>query len=72
MNIYQDFVKETSKLDSLRMKYDANLARHWKYLNQELKLSSLPKSLDKDFYAWKINFDKKGTNYTDDMKSFVR
>lgn len=53
------------------MSHDANLARHWKYLNQDARLSNLPKSLDKDFYAWKQEFDKKGTNYTDDLKSFV-
>lgn len=54
------------------MKDDANLARHWKYLNQEARLSSLPKSLDKDYYAWKIDFDKKGTNFCDDIKLFAR
>lgn len=54
------------------MKNDANLARHWKYLNQEARLSTLPKSLDKDFYAWKVDFDKKGDKYCDAMRDFAK
>jgi hypothetical protein len=54
------------------MKQDANLARHWKYLNQESKLASLNKSLDKDYYQWRVDFEKKGTNFCDEMRSFVK
>jgi len=32
----------------------------------------LPKSLDKDFYLWKQDFDKKGTNFTDNLKFMVK
>ena len=54
------------------MTNDANLARHWKYLSQESRFSTLPISLDKDFYDWKVDFDKKGDKFCDSMRDFVK
>jgi hypothetical protein len=51
--LYEDFAKMCNRLQGLRMKQDANMARHWKYLANEVRLNKLPKCLDKDFYAWK-------------------
>lgn len=70
--LYDDFCKEAKRLTQLRLKNDANLARHWKYLNQEARLSTLPKSLDKDFYAWKIDFDKKGDKFCESMREYAK
>jgi hypothetical protein len=55
------------KLPKLRMKPEANLARHWKYLNHDKNGTPLNKSLDKDFYAWKQEFDKKGAQFAENI-----
>jgi hypothetical protein len=28
----------------------------------------LPKALDKDFYQWKVEFDKKGEKFAEELK----
>jgi hypothetical protein len=54
------------------LKQDANFSRHWKYLNHATKIGTLPKGLEKDFYTWNVDFEKKGTNFCDEMRGFVK
>ena len=48
---------------------DANLARHWKYLNADAGEGKLHKSLDKDFYSWKEEHIKRGANLADALST---
>ena len=70
--LFEQFEKVCHRLKSKRMKPEANLARHWKYINNELRINKLPTALDKDFYEWKQDFDKKGTAFTDEAFDFVK
>jgi hypothetical protein len=68
-NLYEDFKKQTQKFTALRMTDDANLARHWKYLNADSGDGKLHKSLDKDFYMWKEELLKRGPNIADALST---
>jgi hypothetical protein len=32
----------------------------------------MAKTLDKDYYQWKLDFDKKGTSYCDNLKFMAK